>query len=159
MTGRATAIGVWLWTGLAGAQAPPTELVRPPEPTEPESVGAPVPAATPPDLVPPVVPAHVWRAERQRLKLQTALSWTFAAIGFIGVTTSLVLLGTCDEVGALKAGCPYRQGAMIAAPIFSAVTIGALVPAVLYTDRLVYHRVPDREIQLGLGPGGLLLRF
>src|SRR5690606_7870043 len=111
---------------------------------------------TPPDLVPPVVPERVRRAERRRLKLQTGLSWTFTAIGLVGLAGSLVLLGTCDERGE---SCAFRQQALIAAPIFGVVAAASAVPAVIFTDRLYYHGVPDRELQIGLSAGGLVLRF
>ena len=151
----AGALALWMMT----AQAPPEALVRPDDPDPARAAPAPpMLAVTPPDLVPPVVPARVWRAERRRLQVQTALSWTFAALGLVGLTTSLVLLGTCPDA-ATPGSCPHRQGLMIAAPIFAVVTAGALVPAAIFTDRLVYHRVPRRELQLGLGVGGLLLRF
>lgn len=120
--------------------------------------GAKTPVAVIPDMVPPVVPERVWQERLQRLKVQTALSWTFAAIGLVGLTVPIAMLARCEGDAQFEA-CPYWRGAVIAAPIFGALAVASLVPAVIFTDRLVYHRRPERRPRLGWGPGGVVLRY
>ncbi|WAS97283.1 hypothetical protein [Nannocystis punicea] len=150
--------------GAAARTTPPEEreMVRPDREGEPRRVvPTPMVAVTPPDLLPPVIPEQKWRAERRKVKIQAAASWTVALIGLVGMAVPLVILGTCgdEQKGSYVRWCPERRGAQIAAPIFAAVALAGLVPAVIYTDRLLYQRIPARAPQLGLGPGGLLLRF
>jgi hypothetical protein len=109
-------------------------------------------------MVPPVVPERVWRAQLRRLKAQAAVSWTFAAIGLVGLAVPIVMLSRCEGDAQLRE-CPHWRGAVIAAPIFGTLALASLVPAVIFTDRLVYHRRPERRPRLGMSSGGLVLRF
>jgi hypothetical protein len=165
---RALVAGVacsWAPAGVAARGTPPDdrEMVRPDRDGElpRRVVPTPMVAVTPPDLLPPVIPEQKWRAERRKVKIQAAVSWTVALIGLVGTAAPLVILGTCgdEHLGSHVRWCPERRGAVIAAPIFAAVALAGLVPAAIYTDRLLYQRIPARAPQLGLGPGGLVLRF
>ena len=143
---------------------PPSEdgMVRPDgEPLPPGTAPTPMVAVTPPDLLPPVVPERVWQAQRRKTKIQAGVSWTFAGLGLIGTATPLVVLGTCGDqhTGSYVRDCPERLASQIAAPIFAALALASLIPAAIYTDRLMYQRMPERAPQLGVGPGGLMLRF
>ncbi|PCC67809.1 hypothetical protein SAMN02745121_02445 [Nannocystis exedens] len=151
--------------GAAARTAPPEEreMVRPDHEGEPSPPMVPPPlvAITPPDLVPPVIPEKQWQAQRRKLKIQAAVSWTVAIVGLVGTAVPLVMLGTCGDAhqGSYVRDCPNRRGALIAAPIFTAVAVAGLVPAAIFTDRLLHQRLPERAPQVGVGPGGLLLRF
>lgn len=161
----ALAIGVALMAPVAARGAPPEdrEMVRPDhegKPT-PRTVPTPMVAITPPDLLPPVIPEKQWQAQRRKVKIQAAVSWTVAIVGLIGTAVPLAFLGTCGDThtGSYVRDCPDRRWAEITAPIFAAVALAGLVPAAIFTDRLLYQRMPERAPQLGLGPGGLRLRF
>lgn len=147
-------------SGVARAQEPPSELVRPDRegPPPPPAEPPPLLTVTPPDLVPPVVPEEVWRAQRRRLKIKTGVAWTFAAIGLVGLAVPIAIFATCGEDGGLRQ-CPDRRGALIAVPIFGTLALASLVPAVIFTDRLIYRQRPGRAPQLGLGAAGVVLRF
>lgn len=150
--------------GAVARVAPPEdrEMVRPDAEGEaPRTVPTPMVAITPPDLLPPVIPERQWRAERRKLKIKAAASWTVAIVGLVGTAVPLALLGTCGDQhhGSFVRDCPERRGALIAAPIFAAVAIAGLVPAAIFTDRLLYQRIPERAPQVAVGVGGLLLRF
>lgn len=150
--------------GAAARLAPPEEreMVRPDQEGEPpQTVPTPMVAITPPDLLPPVIPERQWQAERRKVKIQAAVSWTVAIVGLVGTAVPLAILGTCGDQhhGSFVRDCPDRRGALIAAPIFAAVALAGLVPAAIFTDRLLYQRIPERAPQLGFGAGGLLLRF
>lgn len=159
----AVCVAAWLAPEDAAAKPPPEqEMVRPDsEGPMPPTAPTPMVAVTPPDLLPPVIPEHVWRAQRRKTKIQAGVAWTFAGLGLIGTAIPLVVLGTCGDThsGSYVRDCPERRPAQIAAPIFAALAVAALVPAAVYTDRLMYQRRPERAPQLGLGPGGLVLRF
>lgn len=161
----ALTIGVvcWLAPEVAGATPPPEqEMVRPDsEGPMPPTRPTPMIAVTPPDLLPPVVPEQVWRAQRRKLKIQAGVAWTIAGLGLIGTAIPLVVLGTCGDThsGSYERDCPERRPSQIAAPIFAALALAALIPAAIYTDRLMYQPRPERAPQLGVGPGGLVLRF
>lgn len=163
MSRRALGLGLALTVTSAPAAAAPAEqeMVRPDGEAMPPTRPPPIYAVSPPDLVPPVVPERVWQAQRRKLRIQVGVAWTFTAIGLVGLTIPLVVLGTCDPTvpGSRIRDCPERVGSLIAAPIFGALTAASLVPAVIFTDRLVYQRTPERAPQLGVAPGGLLLRF
>jgi hypothetical protein len=152
-------VAVALAAEVAAAAPPDPVLVRPDEEGPPPPLDdPPLVAVTPPDLLPPVIPEAVWRAQRRKLKIQAGLSWTFAAIGLVGVTVPVVWLGLCASSDNAEA-CPGREAALITAPIFAAMAAASLVPAAIYTDRLLYLRTPERAPQLGVAPGGLVLRF
>lgn len=143
----------------ARAQAPPPELVRVGRegPSPPERA-PPALAVPPPDLEPPALSEQVWRWQLRRLKIQTAVSWTFAAIGLAGLVVPIAILSRCPEDGGLDR-CPHGREALIAAPIFGTLALASLIPAIIYTDRLVYHQRPERAPQLKMSAGGLVLRF
>ncbi|MCY0995156.1 hypothetical protein OV203_48970 [Nannocystis sp. ILAH1] len=151
--------------GAAARVAPPEdrEMVRPDAEGEPPpgTVPTPMVAITPPDLLPPVIPERQWRAERRKVKIKAAASWTVAIVGLVGTAVPLAILGTCGDQhqGSFVRDCPDRRGALIAAPIFVAVAVAGLVPAAIFTDRLLYQRIPERAPQVAVGAGGLLLRF
>ncbi|MFY0541331.1 hypothetical protein [Nannocystis pusilla] len=151
--------------GAAARVAPPEdrEMVRPDAEGEPppRTVPTPMVAITPPDLLPPVIPERQWRAERRKVKIKAAASWTVAIVGLVGTAVPLALLASCGDQhqGSYVRDCPERRGALIAAPIFAAVAIAGLVPAAIFTDRLLYQRIPERAPQVAVGAGGLLLRF
>src|SRR5262245_10847042 len=84
---------------------------------------------TPPDLVPPVIPERVQREQLRRLKIKTAVAWTFAGIGLVGLTVPLVMLATCDESAGLVSSCPAGPGPIIAATIFGTLAAASLIPA------------------------------
>jgi len=153
----------WLAPDVARATPPSDEVMVRPDSEQPPPPVAPTPmvAVTPPDLLPPVIPEQVWRAQQRKTKIQAGVSWTFAGLGLIGTAIPLVVLGTCGDqtTGSYARDCPERRPSQIAAPIFAALALASLVPAAIYTDRLMYQRMPERAPQLGLGPGGLLLRF
>lgn len=162
----AVAVACSLTPAGAAARSAPAEdreMVRPDTEGEPPPPTVPTPmiAITPPDLLPPVIPERQWRAERRKVKIQAAVSWTVAIVGLVGTAVPLAILGTCGDrhQGSFVRDCPDRRGAEIAAPIFAAVAVAGLVPAAIFTDRLLYQRLPERAPQVGVGAGGLLLRF
>lgn len=160
MLPRALAVCVAVALAADVARAAPADelLVRPDREGPPPPLDdPPLVAVTPPDLVPPVIPEAVWRAQRRKLKVQAGVSWTFAAIGLVGVTVPVVWLGLCAQ--SPGEACPGRQAALITAPIFAAMAAASLVPAAIYTDRLLYQRTPERAPTWSVTPSGLMLRF
>ncbi|MDC0716342.1 hypothetical protein [Nannocystis bainbridge] len=159
-------------SGYAGGLAPVLLAARTPqspdtsepvltEPTTPSSVSP--PSATPPpqSIRPPRIQAHEWERERRKLRAQTAVSWVLTGIGMAGTAVPLGMLRRCDDLDRTRAvDCSQeRRTAAIAAPIFGALTLAAIIPAIIYTTRLSRHNRYSGMARLGASPGGLLIRF
>lgn len=140
---------VCAWPVQPGGRAPPEAPGRAP------GEG---PVAVIPDRAPPAVPEHVWQAQLRKLRMQTAVSWSLAAVGLTGFLVPLALLSRCAEDASFR-DCPEGRGALIMTPIFGALTLASLVPAVIFTDRLVYHRRPERRVRMTWSAGGVVVRF
>lgn len=100
-----------------------------------------------------------WQRQYRRLRAQTGVSWSLTAVGILGVTIPLAQLAkypTESEFVLPDAG--FAE--IITIPIFAALTAAALVPAIIYTGRLVRHRRHrPMHTRLHLAPGGVVLRF
>lgn len=148
-------LGRALVLSLVCAGPVPAARVQPEGPGRPPGAG---PVAVIPDPAPPAVPEHVWQTQLRRLRVQTAVSWTLAAVGITGLIVPIALVSRCDEDARFRE-CPEGRGALIAMPIFGALALASLVPAVIFTDRLVYHRRPERRVRMAVSPNGIELRF
>lgn len=131
----------------AGALAPPT-------PAGPEGP-TPAPAVTPasePD------PAHqAWQRKYRRLRVQTGVSWGVTAVGLVGMVIPLAKLASYGRYpGPIEPDAGFVE--IITVPMFAALTAAALVPAIVYTSRLVDHQ-RRRPLQARLHPGGVMLLF
>ncbi|WAS96816.1 hypothetical protein [Nannocystis punicea] len=142
------------------AQSPGTSEPVLTEPSTPSSVSP--PSATPPpqSIRPPRIQASEWERERKKLQAQTAVSWVFTSIGVVGTAVPLALLRRCDETHARHADCNgERQTAAVAAPIFGALTIASIIPAIVYSARLARHNRYSGMARFNVTPGGVQIRF
>lgn len=163
-----------LHSTIASAHAPAPGIPRPPRPMAALGVIdrdlAPSEApegATPgdqmvPDLTPPAVQRD-WDAERRWLLAGTGVTWTLVGLGVIGLVIPLSMLNSCNLAdrradGALDCS-PERRVAAVTTPIIGVLTLASLVPAVLFTRRLIKHKNQRETAHLRLAPGGLALRF
>ncbi|PCC68390.1 hypothetical protein SAMN02745121_05044 [Nannocystis exedens] len=143
------------------AQSPGTGEPVVTEPTTPSSVSP--PSATPPpqSIRPPRMQASEWDRERRKLQAQTAVSWVLTGIGVAGTAVPLVLLRRCDEADRTRTmDCSQeRRTAAIAAPIFGALTLASIIPAIIYSTRLARHNRYSGMARFNVTPGGVQIRF
>ncbi|HEY8376762.1 MAG TPA: hypothetical protein VIK91_09750 [Nannocystis sp.] len=119
---------------------------------------------TPPpqNIRPPKLDLNEWQREKRKLQAQTAVSWIFTGIGAAGVATTLAVFRACREADRTRdVDCSQeRQVAQIGAPIFGALTVASLIPAIVYSARLSRHnRYYSEMARIQVTPGGLLFRF
>lgn len=132
----------------AGALAPPTH----PGPEGP----APAEASASENLD---LADQAWQRRYRRLRAQTGVSWGLTAVGILGTVIPLAkLVSYGKQPGFIGPDTGFVE--IITIPMFAALTAAALVPAIIYTSRLVDHR-RRRPIHAHLqpAPGGILLRF
>jgi hypothetical protein len=118
-----------------------------------------------PDIVPPDYKRD-WQTEQRFLQAGTGASWALAGLGTIGLIVPLAMLGRCNnaqDAGAMIDCSQERRTAGIMAPILGVLTVAAIVPAVMFTRRLVQHdnRKPGKRQRaaVGVNAGGLVLHF
>lgn len=117
-----------------------------------------------PDIVPPDYKRD-WKTEQRFLQIGTGASWALAGLGTIGLIVPLAMLSRCNnaqDAGAMIDCSQERRTAGIMAPILGVLTVAAIIPAVMFTRRLVKHdnKRPDkRRTAFGVGAGGLQLQF
>ncbi|MCY1055334.1 hypothetical protein [Nannocystis sp. SCPEA4] len=150
---------------VAAAQGP---VARPLAARNVEPANQPTPLIPPgrePDLVPPDYKRD-WQSEQRFLQAGTGVSWALAGLGTIGMAIPLGMLNRCNQAadrGAMIDCSQERRTAGIMAPILGVLTIAAIVPAVMFTRRLVKHdnKKPgkQRRTAFGVNAGGLALQF
>lgn len=157
--------------GYAGGLAPALLAARAADPlTEPvysePTTTEPIttePLSTPPpqNIRPPQIQASEWERERKKLQAKTAVTWVLTGIGAAGVAVPLAMLRACDEADRTRVmDCSQeRQTAGIAAPIFGALALASIIPAIVYSTRLSRHNRYSGMARLGFSPGGVMLRF
>lgn len=114
-----------------------------------------------PDITPPLM-RRDWQAEHRFLQAGTGVSWTLVGLGIIGMAIPLGMLSRCNntaELGGDVECAPERRVAGVTAPILGVMTLASLVPAVLFTRKLVRHRNERPTAELRFAPGGVVLRF
>lgn len=133
--------------------------------TAPEGEPAPILGTRAPDITPPDM-RRDWKTEQRFLQAGTGASWVLAGLGSIGFIVPLAMLNRCNqanEAGAMVDCSQERRTAGVMAPILGVLTLAALVPAVMFTRRLVKHddKRPGKRAtaRLGVTPGGLSLQF
>lgn len=102
---------------------------------------------------------QAWQRRYRRLRVQTGVSWGLTAVGIVGMVIPLAHLASYGkQPGFLLPDSGFVE--IITIPMFGALTAAALVPAIVYTSRLVDHR-RRRPIhaRLQAAPGGVILRF
>ncbi|MCY0987830.1 hypothetical protein OV203_11895 [Nannocystis sp. ILAH1] len=143
------------------AQSPATGEPVLTEPSTPSSVSP--PSATPPpqSIRPPRMQASEWEREGRKLKAQTAVSWVLTTVGVVGTAVPLAMLRRCDEADRTRVmDCSdERRTAAIAAPIFGALTLASIIPAIIYSTRLSRHNRYSGMARFNVTPGGVQLRF
>lgn len=141
-------------------------------PAQPEApAGAQEPAGSEPrrpstsELVPDITPPAArrdWQTEHRFLQAGTGVSWTLVGLGVLGMAIPLGMLSRCnsaDQLGGEVDCSPERRVAAITSPILGVMTLASLVPAVLFTRRLIRHKRERPVAQLRFTPGGLALQF
>lgn len=117
-----------------------------------------------PDLTPDRMQRD-WKTEQRWLQAGTGVSWVLAGLGTIGFIVPLSMLSRCNraqDAGAILDCSQERRTAGVMAPILGVLTVAAIIPAVMFTRRLVKHddKRPNRQsARLGVTPGGLSLQF
>ena len=117
-----------------------------------------------PDIVPPDYKRD-WKTEQRFLQAGTGTSWVLAGLGTVGLIVPLAMLSRCNnaqDAGAMIDCSQERRTAGIMAPILGVLTVAALVPAVMFTRRLVKHdnKKPGKQrTAFGVNAGGLQLQF
>ncbi|MFY0535334.1 hypothetical protein [Nannocystis pusilla] len=117
-----------------------------------------------PDIVPPDYKRD-WKTEQRFLQAGTGTSWALAGLGTIGMAVPLAMLNRCNnasDAGAMVDCSQERRTAGIMAPILGVLTVAAIVPAVMFTRRLVKHdnKKPGKQrTAFGVNAGGLQLQF
>lgn len=144
----------------ARAVDPMTEPVYS-EPTTPSSASPPLTTPPPQNIRPPRMQATEWEREKRKLQAQTGVSWALTLIGVAGTAIPLGMLRRCDEADRTRVmDCSQeRRTAAIAAPVFGALTLAAIIPAIVYSTRLTRHNRYSGMARLGVSPGGVLIRF
>lgn len=144
----------------ARAVDPVTEPVYS-EPTTPSSASPPLATPPPQNIRPPRIAADEWQREKKKLQAQTAVSWVFTLIGLTGTAVPLAVLRRCDEADRTRVmDCSQeRRTAAIAAPVFGALTIASIIPAIVYSSRLARHNRYSGMARFNVTPGGVLIRF
>lgn len=98
---------------------------------------------------------QAWHRQHRRFQARAGVAWSFTAIGLLGMAIPLASLATCRT----RTDTCETFGALVAVPIFAAITAAALVPAVIVTDRLVEHRRRRPRVRVLVAPGGISLGF
>lgn len=114
-----------------------------------------------PDLTPPAMQRD-WNSERRFLQAGTGVAWTLVGLGTLGMAVSLGILANCNAANTLGADVTCsseRRAAAITGPILGIMTLASLVPAVLFTRRLVRHKKEREVARLRFMPGGLAVQF
>lgn len=150
--------------GLLAARAAQSSATGEPvysEPGTPSSVSPPSATAPPQSIRPPRMQASEWEREGRKLKAQTAVSWVFTAIGVVGTAVPLAMLRRCDEADRTRMmDCSdERRTAAIAAPLFGALTLASIIPAIIYSTRLSRHNRYSGMARFNVSPGGVQIRF
>jgi hypothetical protein len=131
--------------------------------TSPTETTAPMITTSPPQNIrPPKMPVDEWEREKRKLQAKTAVTWVLTGVGIAGVAVPLAMLRACDEADRTRVmDCSQeRTTAAIAAPIFGALTLASVIPAIVYSTRLARHnRYYSGLARVGVSPGGLVLRF
>lgn len=111
-------------------------------------------AALAPALAPdPGAPEpHVWRHNHRALQVDVGVAWGLAALGVVGLAAPLVGLAACPP----RADC---DAALRLVPGFAALAAAALLPAVVFTERLREHGRRRPRARLALAPGVVVLRY
>jgi hypothetical protein len=142
----------------AHAQDPMSEPVYSPEGEATTGITTPPPQ----NIRPPKLDMSEWQRERRKLQAQTAVSWIFTGIGIAGAATTMAIFRGCKEADRTRdVDCRQeRQLATIGAPIFGALAVASLIPAIVYSARLGRHnRYYSEMARVSVSPGGLVLRF
>lgn len=112
------------------------------------------------DATTPAQPAlRRWDKQHRSLQIQTGVSWSLVGVGVIGMSIPLATLVSCSrDLGPTDC---ETFGELIAVPLFAALIAASIVPAIVYTDRLVEHRRRRHAVlsRLRFGPGGLSMSF
>lgn len=153
-------VTLFLFTASTVASAAPTEARG-----EGERAGAPQrPPPTSemiPDLTPPAA-RRDWQTEHRFLQAGTGVSWSLVGLGIVGMAIPLGMLSRCNTAsdlgGDIDCG-PERRVAAITSPILGIMTLAALVPAVLFTRKLVRHKRERPVARVQVAPGGLQIQF
>ncbi|HEY8378488.1 MAG TPA: hypothetical protein VIK91_18465 [Nannocystis sp.] len=114
-----------------------------------------------PDLTPPAA-RRDWQTEHRFLQAGTGVSWSLVGLGILGMAIPLGMLSRCNAASDLggDVDCsPERRVAAITSPILGIMTLAALVPAVLFTRKLVRHKRERPVARLQVAPGGLAVQF
>lgn len=112
------------------------------------------PAEDAEDFVAPRPPLSPWQRQHRRLQIQTGVSWGFVGVGLVGTAGALGSLLSCRRGDFCE-----PIGELVAVPMFAVLTAAALVPAIIYTDRLVEHRRRRPAARLKFSPVGLVFSF
>ncbi len=86
------------------------------------------------------------------------MSWGLTAVGLVGVVIPAAQLASYGREPVLEPDTGFVE--LITIPMFAALTAAALVPAIVYTVRLVDHRrrrPPHARLHPGLG--GVMVWF
>lgn len=130
----------------------------------PSGATAPGPASSSmePDLTPPRA-RRDWKTEHRWLQTGTGVTWSLVGLGVIGFIVPLGMLGSCnraaDAPNATVDCSMERRTVGVSAPIIGVLTLASLVPAILFTRRLVRHQKERHTARLRIAPGGLALAF
>lgn len=130
------------------------------EPTTP-STTSPLVTPEPRNIRPPRLQAAEWEREKRKLQAQTAVTWVLTGIGIAGTAVPLALLRACDEADRVRErDCSQeRQTAMIASPIFGALTVASVIPAIIYSTRLSRHNRYSGLARITPTGNGIMIRF
>lgn len=100
---------------------------------------------------------QAWQRRYRRLRVQTGVSWGLTAVGVVGMVIPIAKLASYhSSPDTLELDTGFTE--FITIPMFAALTAAALVPAIVYTSRLVDDR-RKRPLQARLHPGGVMLLF
>lgn len=152
---------ITLVTYIHANVAAPEAAGAEPQETRAQEGAAQAPSSLVPDITPPLM-RRDWQAEHRFLQAGTGVSWTLVGLGIIGMAIPLGMLSRCNQTAQLGAEvdcADERRAAGITAPILGVMTLASLVPAVLFTRKLIRHRNERPTAELRFAPGGVVLRF